>query len=71
MAAVTPALKDLPKVSDDLKTQLEAFSYDQMKHAATKEKIVLPSAEGNYGCVRHFMCSCLVVHAKCPFCVVY
>lgn len=48
MAAVTPALTDLPKVSDDLKTQLEGFSYDQMKHATTNEKIVLPSAEGSY-----------------------
>lgn len=46
MAACTPALKDLPKVSDDLKTQLEAFSQDKMKHASTQEKIVLPSAEG-------------------------
>lgn len=46
MAAVSPALKDLPKVSDDLKTQLEAFNHEQMKHANTKEKFILPSAEG-------------------------
>lgn len=47
-ATATPALKDLPKVADDLKTQLEGFSHDQMKHAATQEKIVLPSAEGMF-----------------------
>lgn len=46
MAAVSPALKDLPKVSDDLKTQLEAFNHEQMKHADTQEKVILPSAEG-------------------------
>lgn len=46
MAAVSPKLKDLPKVSDDLKTQLEAFDHEKMKHADTQEKIVLPTAAG-------------------------
>lgn len=46
MAAVSPKLKDLPKVSDDLKTQLEGFDHDKMKHADTQEKIVLPTAAG-------------------------
>ena len=47
MAACTTPLKDLPKVPDTLKTQLEGFNPEQMKHAATQEKNVLPSAEGN------------------------
>ena len=42
----TPALKDLPKVPDTLKTQLEGFNHEQMKHASTQERNVLPSAEG-------------------------
>ncbi len=46
MAAVSPALKDLPKVSDDVKTQLEGFNHEQLKHAKTQEKIVLPTAAG-------------------------
>uniref|UniRef100_A0A336M6L2 CSON010893 protein n=1 Tax=Culicoides sonorensis TaxID=179676 RepID=A0A336M6L2_CULSO len=41
----TPALKDLPKVDDSLKSQLEGFSADKLSHAETKEKNVLPSAE--------------------------
>lgn len=54
MAAVSPNLKDLPKVSDDLKTQLEAFDHEKMKHADTQEKIVLPTAAGKR---QLFMCS--------------
>lgn len=46
MAVAPPSLKDLPKVSDDFKKQLEGFNPDQMKHASTKEKIVLPTAAG-------------------------
>lgn len=42
-----PALKDLPKVATDLKTQLEGFNPDKLKNADTQEKIVLPTAEGN------------------------
>jgi Thymosin beta-4 family len=41
-----PALKDLPKVAVDLKSQLEGFDQDKLKNADTQEKIVLPSAEG-------------------------
>lgn len=44
----TPALKDLPKVDMDLKSQLETFSPKNLKNASTEEKCVLPSAEGNY-----------------------
>jgi Thymosin beta-4 family len=39
-------LKDLPKVADDLKSQLESFSPDSMKNVSTEEKLVLPTAEG-------------------------
>lgn len=42
-----PALKDLPKVAVDLKSQLESFSPDQLKNASTEEKALLPTAEGN------------------------
>lgn len=41
-----PALKDLPKVAVDLKSQLESFSTDQLKNASTEEKALLPTAEG-------------------------
>lgn len=44
-----PALKDLPKVDDSLKSQLEGFSADKLSHTETKEKNVLPSAEGKFG----------------------
>lgn len=43
----SPALKDLPKVAENLKTQLEGFNTDKLKNASTHEKIVLPTAEGN------------------------
>lgn len=41
-----PALKDLPKVAVDLKSQLEGFSTDKLKNTDTQEKIILPTAEG-------------------------
>lgn len=44
----SPSLKDLPKVAFDLKNQLEGFNPDNMKKADTNEKIILPTAEGNY-----------------------
>lgn len=43
-----PKLEDLPKVADDLKTQLESFNSDKLKDTVTQEKIVLPTAEGSY-----------------------
>lgn len=42
----TPALKDLPKVDESLKSQLEGFSTNRLSHTETQEKVVLPSAEG-------------------------
>lgn len=47
-APAPPALKDLPKVAGDLKSELEGFSSSKLKNAETQEKIILPSAEGNY-----------------------
>ncbi|XP_017472727.1 PREDICTED: uncharacterized protein LOC108363769 [Rhagoletis zephyria] len=41
----SPALKDLPKVAENLKSQLEGFNTEQLKNASTHEKIVLPTAE--------------------------
>lgn len=41
-----PALKDLPKVAVDLKSQLETFSPEKLKDTETLEKNVLPTAEG-------------------------
>lgn len=41
-----PALKDLPKVAENLKSQLESFNTDNLKNANTQEKIILPTAEG-------------------------
>lgn len=46
MASPAPALKDLPKVAENLKSQLEGFNTEQLKNASTQEKIILPSAEG-------------------------
>jgi len=40
-----PALKDLPKVAVDLKSQLEGFKTDNLKNTDTQEKIILPTAE--------------------------
>lgn len=44
----TPALKDLPKVANDLKSQLESFNTGCLRDVDTNEKIVLPSAEGSF-----------------------
>lgn len=44
----SPALKDLPKVAIDLKSQLEGFSTEKLKNIDTQEKIVLPTAEGKW-----------------------
>lgn len=41
-----PALKDLPKVAVDLKSQLEGFNTSCLRDVDTNEKIVLPSAQG-------------------------
>lgn len=41
-----PALKDLPKVAENLKSQLESFNTENLKNANTQEKIILPTAEG-------------------------
>lgn len=46
MAAPAPALKDLPKVAENLKSQLEGFNTEKLKNASTQEKIILPTAEG-------------------------
>lgn len=46
MACEAPALKDLPKVAGDLKSELEGFKTTCLKNADTHEKIVLPTAEG-------------------------
>jgi hypothetical protein len=43
-----PALKDLPKVDCDLKSQLESFSPDSLKTAQTAEKSLLPTADGEW-----------------------
>lgn len=43
-----PALKDLPKVDCDLKSQLESFSPDSLKNTNTAEKVLLPTADGEY-----------------------
>lgn len=43
-----PALKDLPKVAIDLKSQLEGFNTEHLKDVDTQEKVVLPSAEGEF-----------------------
>lgn len=46
MSCPAPALKDLPRVAGDLKSELEGFKTDSLKNADTQEKIILPSAEG-------------------------
>lgn len=45
-AAPAPALKDLPKVAENLKSQLEGFNTEKLKNATTEEKIILPTAKG-------------------------
>nr|CAD7452790.1 unnamed protein product [Timema tahoe] len=46
---VSPSVKDLPKVSLDLKSELEGFKATDMKKTETQEKIVLPTAEAVRG----------------------
>lgn len=46
--APPPALKDLPRVSGDFKGELEGFKTSSLKTADTQEKIILPSAEGEF-----------------------
>lgn len=43
----SPALKDLPKVDESLKTQLESFQPTALRSASTEEKCLLPTADGN------------------------
>jgi len=40
-----PKLEDLPKVAEDLKSQLEGFKPDNLKDTVTQEKNPLPTAE--------------------------
>lgn len=44
----SPALKDLPRVDETLKSQLEGFNPEKLKDVDTQEKVVLPTAEGKY-----------------------
>jgi len=44
----TPKLEDLPKVAENLKSQLEHFNTGALKDVETQEKVVLPTAEGDY-----------------------
>nr|3SJH_B Chain B, Ciboulot/Thymosin beta-4 chimeric protein [synthetic construct]3U8X_B Chain B, Thymosin beta-4 [synthetic construct]3U8X_D Chain D, Thymosin beta-4 [synthetic construct] len=39
------SLKDLPKVAENLKSQLEGFNQDKLKKTETQEKNPLPSKE--------------------------
>lgn len=43
-----PALKDLPKVAIDFKSELEGFSPENLRNTDTNEKCVLPSAQGKF-----------------------
>ena len=40
------AVKDLPKVQPDLKSQLEGFDQQCLKNIEPQEKVVLPTAQG-------------------------
>ena len=44
----TPKLEDLPKVAENLKSQLEQFNQGALKDVETQEKVVLPTSEGDY-----------------------
>ena len=46
MASDSPALKDLPKVDSDLKSELQHFDQGKLQHTELVEKNVLPSKEG-------------------------
>lgn len=43
---VSPSLKDLPNINNDLKSQLLSFNQDKLKDVNVNEKIVLPTAQG-------------------------
>ena len=45
--SVSPSLKDLPKVNDNLKSELQRFNQENLKDVNTLEKNILPSAQGN------------------------
>lgn len=64
-APINPSLKDLPKVSIDLKSQLEGFNPDAMKKAETAIKNVLPSAEGDY--LISILLNVILVCVECYF----
>lgn len=59
-----PKLEDLPKVADDLKTQLESFNADKLKDTVTQEKIVLPTAEGTFQNFHIIFCSSMLEYFK-------
>lgn len=44
--SASPSLKDLPKVDNNLKSQLESFNQENLKDVNTLEKNILPSAQG-------------------------
>lgn len=44
----SPTLEELPKVQSDLKSQLEHFDTQSLKNIEPQEKVVLPTAEGDY-----------------------
>jgi hypothetical protein len=50
-----PALKDLPKVDSDLKTELQQVTVASLNHVEPVEKNVLPSKEGTYVCRERFV----------------
>ena len=52
----TPKLEDLPKVAENLKSQLEQFNQGALKDVETQEKVVLPTAEGDYIIFLIFFC---------------
>lgn len=52
----SPTLKDLPKVQSDLKSQLEHFDTQSLKNIDPQEKVVLPTAEGDFS----FLCRLII-----------
>lgn len=60
IAPDAPSLKDLPRVADDFKSELQGFKTDNLKHADTQKKVVLPSAEGLY--TFFFICALFSKH---------
>lgn len=43
---VSPSLKDLPNLNNDLKSQLINFNQEKLKDVDVQEKIILPTAQG-------------------------